>query len=448
MAGAALMLAAMGCVTPGAVHAQSGTATPTPNAAQAEFGGLARSAWLGVGLRAVDGGAEVLSINPAASAARIGLMVGDVIVAMDGVATPGNAAVVSALRTKLAGAPVRIDVRRGGGVQTLTGNLTGRPIETFTNGTVTLGSVSFDGGRLRTIMATPTRPATGSPVVYFVQGVVCGSIESSGPEHIYARFVETLLERGIAVYRIEKAGMGDSRGGPQCENIDYAKELAGFAAGYDDLVRTHGVEPSRLFVFGHSMGGIQAPALFGPDRPVRGMAVMGTGMTAWQDYLLDLLRWQSVMQGQATATQAEDAAAVLRPLIHGLMNDPGGVRAVVAAMPEFEGVMRNELGWDGADNWMGRSSAYWRGVGAQRTAAAWEQVDVPVLVIHGGRDVAVVDHRDARRIAFIVNQREPGRATYVELEQTEHGFTLPGGRFDVELTTKTADWIDRVMADQ
>lgn len=445
LTGLTVLAALMACSMPVQAMAQARAATPVAAANPADHGGLSRTAWLGVGLRAVDGGAEVLSVNPAASGARIGLAVGDVIVAVDGAATPNNGAVVSALRTKTAGATIRVDIRRGTARQTLSGVLSGRPLEEFENGTVRLGAVSHAGGQLRTIMATPNRPATGNPVIYFVQGVTCMTIESTGPDHPYAGFVEGMLERGIAVYRIEKSGMGDSRGGTPCEQTDYQAEIAGFAAGYDDLVRRQGVDPSRIIVFGHSMGGIQAPVLFTPDRPVRGIAVMGTGMTPWQDYLLDVFRWQPVLQGAATAAQGEEAAATLRPLINGLMNDPGGARAVVAAMPEFEGVMRSDLGWDGADTWMGRSSAYWRGVGAQRTGTAWQAVRVPVLVLHGGKDLAVVDDRDARRIAHIVNTTEGGLATYVDLPDTEHGFTIVGGRFDPVLAGATADWVDSVM---
>jgi pimeloyl-ACP methyl ester carboxylesterase len=412
--------------------------TANPTTAGVE---LPRAAWLGTQIGPGDGGVTVMSVNPAATGGRIGLQVDDVIVQLNATPTPDVPSLLARLRQISSGDAVELRVRRGSESLTLTGPAVARPPENFAGATTTLGAVSWQGGHLREILVMPERPAPGNPVVYFIQGASCMSIESTDPQHIYYRFVSAMVAAGIGVYRIEKPGMGDSRGTPACNAIDYQQELDSFGKGYDSLVARHGVDPRQIVIFGHSMGGIQGPRLIAEGRQVRGIVVMGVAVSPWWDYLQDLFRWQPVLSGNEDPATSEAFSEQIRPLISGLMNDPGGPRAVAAANPGSEQVLREVLGWDGGDVWMGRSSGYWRGVGTNRTTEAWNRVRVPVLALHGENDLAVIDDRDVRRLVAIVNRNEPGSAQLVRLPATNHDFTIDGRGFNPVLGEETARFV-------
>jgi pimeloyl-ACP methyl ester carboxylesterase len=430
-----------------AVSALLGSVATAPALAQAPSATaeLARGGWLGTALDGSSGQVRITSVNPMATSGRIGIEVGDELVSFNGTAVTTSQQAVALVQASRAGQPVRVVVRRGGTERTLRGTMVGRPLEEFAGATVTYGAVPWGGGQLRSIMVMPTTRAQGNPVVYFVQGASCFSVESTGPTDAYARFVEGLVREGIAVYRVEKAGMGDSAGSKHCNETDYEEELSGFEAGYRALTQTHGVTPEQLFIFGHSMGGIQAPRMVARGASVRGIAVFGVGMSPWLDYLQDLYRWQPVMQG-ATPQEAEALSEELRPLINALLTDPAGAAAIAARSADNAALMREHMAWDGGDRWMGRASAYWRGVAAERSAQAWSTVRTPVLVFHGGKDLAVVDDRGARRIAAMANMRRPGSGTYVELPDTAHNFSVGVISFDPNLSMQLVEWIKAVVA--
>jgi hypothetical protein len=384
----------------------------------------------------------VVSVLPGGTAAAAGVAQGDVITAIDGTATPTVPVVLALLRQKQAGTAARIAVRRDGSDRQLAATYAGRAVERFEGAQVTLGAVPFQGGVLRDILVMPDRPAPGAPVVFFVPGVSCTTIESQGPgAYPIAALIQGLVARGIGVYRVEKVGMGDSRGPVSCSGTDFDQEVAGFRAGYDRLTGGLAVQPERIVLFGHSMGGMQGPILVASGARVGRIATFGTVVTPWQDYLIDVFRWQPVLQGEQPGV-ADQFAEQMRPVIRGLMEDPGGPQAVAASSPGMAALMREHLAWDGQDSWMGRTNAYWRGVNAARPIQAWSQIRVPVLVLHGEKDLAVVDHRDERRIAGIVNAGAPGSARFVSLPGTGHDFTLEGGAgFNPRIVTELADWI-------
>lgn len=455
MAAAAALAVATGVLVVGPAPAlanQTGSTVASPSSSPASLAaqpspGLAlpRAAWLGAALQADQGGVLVSQVVPGSTSEALGLRTGDLLLSINGTAVAHPAEAVAAVRAQSAGTPARLEVRRDGAARTLDATWVGRPFERFAGVRLEPGAVPFQGGLLRDFLALPERAGADTPVVFFIQGVTCMSVESAGQGgYPVAGLITGLAARGIGVYRIEKPGMGDSRSTPACGTVDFETELAAFRAGYDALVRERGIAPERIYIFGHSMGGIQAPILVSRGIRVAGIATFGTGLAPWRDYLHDVFRWQPVLQG-ADPAEAETMAVQLAPVVDALMTDPGGPAAIAARSPQNAAILREVFGWDGADSWMGRASAYWRQLGTAERARAWGQVGVPVLVMHGEKDLAVVDDRDERRIAALINADRPGAARFVSLPDTEHGFAITGGAaFNPRIATEVADWIDAV----
>jgi len=77
-------------------------------------GGRTRRGYLGVALHPVDGGAIVLGVAPGGPADRAGVLVGDVIVAIDGERIDDADDVYARLGARSVGTTVALDVRRAG----------------------------------------------------------------------------------------------------------------------------------------------------------------------------------------------------------------------------------------------------------------------------------------------------------------------------------------------
>jgi dienelactone hydrolase len=145
------------------------------------------------------------------------------------------------------------------------------PGVTFEYGAVTLP----DGSRLRTIVSVPSGNLSRRPAVMLVPGGGCGSIDTPlSPDVAQPGLMRVLAARGYVTLRVEKSGVGDSRG-PACDAIGYIQELDGYRAALSALKQHPSVDLDRVFLLGISLGGVFAPILAN-ESPVRGIIVYGT----------------------------------------------------------------------------------------------------------------------------------------------------------------------------
>jgi pimeloyl-ACP methyl ester carboxylesterase len=322
--------------------------------------------------------------------------------------------------------------------------------------------VAFKDGRLRDILVTPKDAAPGAPVVFLIQGYGCGSVEGP-PTHPYHLLAKTLAEAGIGSYRIEKLGMGDSLTNTPCLKTDFALEMEGFESAYQALIKDRGISPDRIIILGHSMGGIQAPLVAAKGPAPRGVMVYGTALRNWQDYMQELFAMQGFLSAGADPAEAEQAAKAFRPLMQRVFNEDVSLKTIASENPNHEAMLRSAFDWDGDDLILGRSLAYWRGVAAQDTVAAWRDTKAPVLAVYGEADFAAIDERDHKRIVDVVNFYRPGTATYRFVPLTGHGFDIQASRdavraanqagkpvtvapYNPELTKMMAAWINELPA--
>lgn len=430
--------------------------------ARADDKALPRRAELGVAFGpATSEGLPVLSIASPASAKASGLLAGDVLKSIDGAPMTGAEALAPALKAK-GGRKVNLAVKRASKAMDLTPRLAAKPYETYEGGEAVYGAVPFEGGRLGDILVAPPGGPKG-PVLYIVQGYTCGSIEGD-QQSAYRLLAQGLLERGVSTYRVEKAGVGDGDGAVTCSAGDFDAEVKAFEAGYKHLTQTLGVPADRIFIFGHSMGGLEAPLIAGRNDAPRGVAVYGTVSSAWQDYLMRVYRFQAFVSRDADPATGEATGESLREVIADIYQRRMTPRQVVEAHPEREKLLRDWLAWDGADKLYGRTYAYWHGVSALRPLTAWRDVRSDVLSILGEGDVAAMGGGDHEMIVDAVNHYRPGTARFVSVPRTGHGMRLDGsvaqiraeareGRtpaapaaFNFEMVRILGDWIDASMA--
>jgi len=434
-------------------------------AAPASAQQLPRRPGLGASLGPVEGGGPgvlVRAVLPGQTAEALGVRAGDVILRAGGAAVSAVPEVVAYAGRLAADERVDLLVRRDGRELRLRGRARPRPLEQWHDASADYGAVPWRGGHLRDILVTPSGAGADTPVVFLIQGFSCGSIEPADPNHPYRRLGTELVAAGIGYYRVEKAGLGDSRGTPRCHDIDFETEMDGFRAAYRHLVETRGISPDRIFMFGHSLGGYQAP-LLAAERAPRGVAVYGTLVRSWGDYHRDLVELQPFLLGGEDPVQASAARDRDREIFRRYYFLRQAPSQIAAEAPELGERAREALNWAGGDVVMGRHYKFMQDLAHVPVIAAWRDTRSNVLTMYGRADFAALWDEDHRIIADMVNHYRPGTARFVDFERTGHGMQIEGtmaeirarniaqapapqGEFNQEVPRALATWIGEAMA--
>jgi dienelactone hydrolase len=214
-------------------------------------------------------------------------------------------------------------------------------------------------------------PAPGWPAVVLVHGSGAHDRdETIGPNRPFLDLARGLAAQGIAVLRYEKR----SKARPQ--------DFAGDAFGIDDettndavlavdtLRRTAGIDPARVFVLGHSQGGMMAPRIAAVSGHVAGLVLMAAPSRPLLDIVVEQNRRLAVLDDGHTSDAEREAIAALAAQVRAT-RDP-------ATDPATRTVLNQPV-------------AYWRSVDAVDPVAEARAVALPMLVLQGARDIQVVD---------------------------------------------------------
>ena len=190
--------------------------------------------------------------------------------------------------------------------------------------------------------------------------------QTIGPNKPFADIAHGLAAQGVAVLRYDKR----SQARPQdfADGASLALETTDDAIAAVALLKVQpGIDPARVFVLGHSQGGMVA------SRVAKASGAAGAILFAAPARpILDLLREQNrYLLAQSPEIPAEVATAHMAQLdaaIAAVRKDPG---AQLPALP-------------------GLTGAYWQEVEAVDVVGETAASGLPTLLLHGGRDFQVV----------------------------------------------------------
>jgi FG-GAP-like repeat/PDZ domain len=366
-------------------------------------------------------GAIVRVVVPNSTAAGLGLLPDDIIVKVNetAISRPNE---ILPIASKLRGKdPVKVELIRQQKTMTLAGTVVERPMEKSATADVVYGEFAYKNGYVRTIYKT-LKGKKPLGTVYYLQGLPCYSLDNMQELDKTKQAIDAIVERGYAVYRMEKGDMGDNQGLPPCEQMGFFEELAMHEAGYAHLLTLPNIDKSTIFLFGHSMGGITAPLLAEKFQP-RGVTVYGTVFKPWLDYLLDAYLMQSVMQGESYAERREDIEEA-KPYLYAyfyqnkpleeVIKDPKGLAAfqqILSYVPSAKvfGVS-------------GRHPSCYKELNDSKVASAWGAYNNHVLAIYGECDLAAMDSLDHRALIDFVNYNNKGNGTFWFAPKSSHSF--------------------------
>jgi uncharacterized protein len=222
---------------------------------------------------------------------------------------------------------------------------------------------------------TLTRPDGKGPFPGIV--LVAGSGPSDQDETIVANkplkdLAWGLASRGIAVLRCNK------------RTWQYGKEIAANDAGFtvnqetvDDaraavalLARRPEIDPKRIFVLGHSLGGMMAPRIAQADAQIAGLVIMAGPTRPFEQVALEQIRYIAGLQGAI---------------------GPDAQKQIDAAEQAAQEIESPALTAGARVNFLGTSisGSYFLDLRSYHAAEVAAELKIPMLILRGERDYQV-----------------------------------------------------------
>ena len=225
--------------------------------------------------------------------------------------------------------------------------------------------------------------------------------ETIGPNKPFLDIARGLAAQGIAVLRYEKRtkarpqDFASGMFGVDEETTNDAVQAVATLRGID------GIDPKRVFVLGHSQGGMMAPRIAAKSGHVAGLVLMAAPSRSLLDIVIEQNRRLAVLDDGKTS----DAE-----------------RAAIDKLVEQVRVVRDPVTDPATKSVMGLPVGYWRSIDSVDPLAEATSVALPMLVQQGARDIQVVDADwQAWRGAFHDNRK----VTFKLYESLNH-LAMPG----------------------
>lgn len=352
-------------------------------------------------------GVLVSSVVAGSTAEAAGLQRGDVWLTLNGAEINSANEGVAALKQLRESQTVRYTYLRQGKHFEKELVLKPFPTEYYTDFDLEYGSVLSGDVLLRTLVTRPKKEGK-MPAVLFVQGVGCYSIDTPlDTNSSEIQLLNHLTRLGFVTMRVDKQGMGDSRGVP-CGELDFETEGQGYRAALQHLHTLDFVNPDRVFIIGHSMGGVFAP-LLARQEPVHGIVAYGTMGEKFMDYFANSRR--TIAQAwEMSLLETEEYVRWNCDCFRPYFEKGTSFADIIAEEPECREILGD----------MGRTTAFWQQLYRLDIPALWTAYPGKVLAAWGKADYISV-RAEHQHIADLVNRAHPGNGTFLELEGCDHG---------------------------
>lgn len=242
--------------------------------------------------------------------------------------------------------------------------------DAFSEQEVTVGSGTW---ALRGTLSLP-KGTTLFPAVVLVHGSgPQDRDESIGPNKPFRDLAGGLASRGVAVLRYEKRTKAYAQQmAASVDQITPKEETIDDALAAVKLLGNHPeIDPGRIFVLGHSLGGTLAPRIGAASADVAGLVVLAGTARPLEDVILDQTTYLLGLQTGLSAAERTAQIDEVRGQVAKVKDPALSADTPAAELP------------------LGIPAAYWLDLRGYDPPAAAAGLAKPVLVLQGGRDYQV-----------------------------------------------------------
>jgi dienelactone hydrolase len=252
--------------------------------------------------------------------------------------------------------------------------------------------------------------------------------QTIGPNRPFLDIARGLAARGIAVLRYDKRTKARAQDFAGRDYTIDEETTADAVAAVAALRKADRIDPRRVFVLGHSQGGMLAPRIARQSGEVAGIVLLAAPARPLLDILVEQNQRLAVLDDGRTSDAERAAIDKLKAQVAAARNDPA---AKADALP------------------LGLPANYWRSTDTVDPVAEAKQADVPMLVLQGARDIQVVDADWQRwkggfhgnpKVAFKLYDKLNHLGIAGEGEGSLAEYGTPG-KVDAQLIADVAAWI-------
>ncbi len=210
------------------------------------------------------------------------------------------------------------------------------------------------------------------PVVIMIQGSGPSDMnESVGatPNRPFEDIAHGLADQGVATLRYNKCtyqypGVGG-------DSIEY-EILNDAAAAVNMLSKDNRVDPARIFLLGHSLGGMMAPKITTDNTEIKGFISMAGSLRSLQEILFD--QYKAAFDAEPSLTEQQ--------------------KNVLLAQVEAEIEKTKKIDENGNNIILDAPTSYWKSLSAIDNIALVKKLTVPMLILQGSADFQVYTDTD------------------------------------------------------
>jgi pimeloyl-ACP methyl ester carboxylesterase len=367
-------------------------------------------------------GVKIVRVMPGTSAEALKFQANDVLVQIDGKPVEAPAGITAALRGKATGDVMTWRVLRDGKPVDLKGPLKEKPRQKEAGLTVVYDQVVSQGKRIR-VIATHPEGKGPFPTIFMIGGIGAYSLDGDYAGTPYGNVLGQFAKK-YAIVRIDKPGQGDSEG-PIYTDLLFDVELDAYRQALK-LTKTYDfVSKDKIAIFGHSMGGAFGP-LIAAEQPIAGLAICGTMGKTWFEYMLENTRRQSLLGGN-TPDRVDTLMRDLAPVFHYMFNDGLSAAEIKSKYPSLAAQVDSVIP-DGK-TYSGVGLPFFQQLAKKNLIEAYAKSNTHVAAIYCENDF-LTSEADHTLIVDAVNRVQPGKAEYIRLPESDHGFMKTSSQLD------------------
>lgn len=384
-------------------------------------------------------GVLIAEIFPASTAEKAGFKKGDILRSVNGTLVNSTTEVISTLAGHKPGESFTYELVRDKKSIKGKANFQAFPVENYAGLEVIYTQAASETG-LQRIIITKMKTDGKLPVVAFIGGIGCYSLDF--PNDSTRSEVELLTDlnrAGFLCARLEKPGMGDNaKVSKPCAEVSFTEETNGYVEAIKELKKRPDVDSNRVYIFGHSMGGVFAP-LIAQQTLVQGIIAYGTIGSNFIEYLAKTRRTIA----QAYNMSPEEADDLVKDFCE------CSSLYFVEKMTTEQAAAKKAVCGEYLSIFDLRARSYNDELYSYNLPALWKPYEGKVLMLWGESDY-ISSREDHQIITDAVNFYHPGNAVFNTVGSADHGMNTAKsfqeavsapGRYNQEVSRKVIDWL-------